>query len=190
MGLFDKKLQYTKDYRTDTVTDEKGREHKKYTYIGPLIPFITDAKTVKKKFIITAVLTVILVVCLIITEGLEHGSAWFALVSIPLAVALFPTLYLIMGVCTLQYNGDRMRRDRYEHSYVRVLKSCAGIIPCVGVGLIADFVYRFMYKDWLFLKEDILFYVMVVIVLTAAVAIVLIVRSVEVDERQLLLGAK
>lgn len=186
MKLFEKKLKYANDYKTDLVYDEKGRVHKKVTYVGPMVPFITDAGTVTKRFITVAVLAVIMAVCLIICEGLEHGSAWFAGVTIPLACALFPAFYLIAGVCTLSFKGESMRRDRYYHSIVRILKSGAGIIPLAGISFLADFVYRLIYADWLFFKGDILYLVLLAVVVASTVGIVAVTRSVDVDERELL----
>lgn len=178
-------LKYVNDYTTELYEDEKGKTRERTTYVGPMIKFRDDPKSVKTKLIVSTVLTCLMACALVYSVMMNHASAWWGFTVIPMAVAAFPALYMVMGALNFQFDAVPMKRDRYMRSIIRVFKSSAAVIVCYVVGLIADVVYRAVFDDWLFLSEDILFATLSITVIVLSAIVILILRSLNVDEREL-----
>lgn len=77
-----------------------------------------------------------------------------------------------------------MKRDRYMHSVIRVFRSSSGIAILMAVVLLAEVAYRAIFRDWLFLRGDIKFLVYVVGAAIINVIIIVLLRRVDLDERE------
>jgi hypothetical protein len=103
---------------------------------------------------------------------------------VPLMAGLFPCLYLAMGVLALPFRGKPMRRDQYMHSFIRISRSCTAILIFAFLAELITLIYRMIENDWLYLPADWRFTVSGIILIAAAVAIILILRSIEITERE------
>ena len=180
---FTDRLKYVDDYRTEEVTDEKGRTRKKAVYIGPWIFIKGDKKVNRTKIIGTFALCVLACAGLILLQLPNYsGSGWLP-VSIPKAVALFPMLYMMMGAFALPFKLDPMHRDRYYHSFIRISRSAVAVLAMTGVSFIAGFVFRIIESDWLFLKSEWLVIGAFAVEFALLAAILIILYSVDVEEK-------
>ena len=182
--LYKKKdhLQYVNDYSDELYEDENGKTRRRSVYIGPHIPIRNELRNLRLILAGAVLLTLILIAALVTALFLNHTTAWFFLVTIPLAVAAFPALYLVMGVMHLPFSGKPMQRDSYMHGIVRMFRSCGAIIAIMAVILAAEFIYRFMNNDWIFLRDDIFFMLLIAAVIVSGIGIIMLLRAVDVDE--------
>lgn len=185
--LYKKKdhIKFIDNYEVDLVEDKKGKFHKQVKYIGPYIPVLTELKSLRPRLIAVVLMAFCVVALLVRTTFMKHASVSFVLSEVFLAIALFPGLYLIMGLLHLPYSGKPMQRDGYMHGMIRVLNSSGAIAVFMGLELVSELIFRLRYADWMFFKEDILFLAMVIGAGGLAVGIIAIIRSIEVDELEL-----
>ena len=188
-GEFYKKkdhIQYLDDYEIRCVTDEKGREKKTVVYTGPLIPVTEEKNKLRIKLLSVSVIAVCTVLTVLSAVFTRHVGGMIA--ELPLIISLFPCLYLVMGVFLLPFSGKPMKRDAYMHGMIRVFRSCGALTVLMGVVLVSEIIRRIAQQDTLFLRGDIMFIVRIIGALILCVAIILILRSVEIDEKELILG--
>ena len=188
-GEFYKKkdhIQYLDDYEIRYVTDEKGREKKTVVYTGPLIPVTEEKNKLRIKLLSVSVIAVCTVLTVLSAVFTRHVGGMIA--ELPLIISLFPCLYLTMGVFLLPFSGKPMKRDAYMHGMIRVFRSCGALAVLMGVVLVSEIIRRIAQQDTLFLRGDIMFIVRIIGALILCVAIILILRSVEIDEKELILG--
>lgn len=172
------------DYNTELYRDEKGMLREKAVYIGPMIPFIGDAKTVRRKLFFVMAISVVLVAVVLYAALCEHTTAWWGLTSIAMAVALFPCFALITGIVNLPFSAEPMKRDRYQHSIIRTIKSTAILLAFLLVEVIGETIYRFTHDDWMFLRDDIVFLAVIFAAIALSIGNILVLRSIDVDERE------
>ena len=186
--LYKKKdhVKYINDYETELVEDAKGRYRKRVKYIGPYIHFNESLKTLRIKFIIADMFAILTALLLVGANRVPHTTGGWLFTMLPLLAALFPGLYLIMGVFSLPMNGKPMQRDRYMHSMIRAFRSSAAIIVFMIVVLISGLVYRLLMSDWEFLKGDIIFMICVIMAAFLSAGLILVLRLVNIDERELI----
>jgi len=180
------RTKYVNDYDVNTVVDKNGHKKDQIVYKGVEIPFLQPAKEVTKRLIVATIFSVLSVACVIGTQAVVHGSQNYWAVLIPLGIALLPSLYLIMGVAAFQFDGCNMTRKRYEISIIRVFKSGAAIVVLSLVAFAGDFIYRITSGDWLFLTGDWIYYVIVLAAFGFSLSAVIMLRTVDVDERELI----
>ncbi len=188
-GEFYKKkdhIQYLDDYEIRYVTDEKGREKKTVVYTGPLIPVTEEKNKLRIKLLSVSVIAVCTVLTVLSAVFTRHVGGMIA--ELPLIISLFPCLYLVMGVFLLPFSGKPMKRDAYMHGMIRVFRSCGALTVLMGVVLVSEIIRRIAQQDTLFLRGDIMFIIRIIGALILCVAIILILRSVEIDEKELILG--
>ncbi len=195
MGLFDNlngtgkgfqlsdSLKYVDDFKTELVEDENGKVRKKTTYIGTWTELREPGGKTLAKLIGSAVLAAAIGVLLMATLLLNHASSASLLVMLPLAAALFPSLYLLMGAASLPYRQKPMRRDQYMHGFVRMQRSSVAVIIFTVVATICSFVYRIFRSDWLFLTEDGTFLVQLAFVIVCSVGVLWMLGTIEVAEK-------
>lgn len=185
--LYKKKdhIKYVDDYATELEQDEKGKYRKITSYIGPKIPVRTELKSLRPRLFAVVLMAFLLTSALIYALFMKHASGISILLSTLLTATLFPCLYLIMGTLHLPYSGKPMQRDGYMHGMIRMLRSAGAIMILLIAVFVDDFLYRLRVRDWMYFKEDILFLVLIVVADLLAVGIVLILRSIEVDELEL-----
>ena len=138
---------------------------------------------VRTKLILSAVCGVILAGLLVWSQIFNHSSAWAVYVAVPQAVALFPLLYLLMGLMSLPYDLKPMERPGYMHGIIRVCRSLVAVMVLCGISLIGDFIYRAVAKDWLYLQEDIWYLVILAGILVLGGVILFLLYSIEIAER-------
>ena len=151
---FSDSMKYVDDYKVELVRNERGRLRKKTTYIGLWFCMREDGRGTRARLIASTALGVCAAADLVGLLMLDHaGSGWLP-VSLPKVAALFPMLYLLMGLLSLPFGGKPMPRDRYMHSFIRSLRSSVALLALEGVSLLLGAVYRLLYRDWLFLSGD------------------------------------
>lgn len=175
--------RYAGDFKVVEVPDKKGRLRKKAVYTGTWT--VMRDLTVARR---------ILWGCLGLTvlDGIAYGRALLLthfssgkfLVMIPLLAGLFPLFYLCMGATALPYGGKPMRRDQYMHSFIRMSRSAVAVAAFALTGMLATLVYRIALGDWLFLPEDKLFLGLYLAAVAASVLIVILLRRVDLMERE------
>ncbi len=185
LGMKKDHVKYVNDYTTELYTDEKGKTREKTIYIGPLIYFREKAETVRTKLVISGVLALFIVFFAGYSATCEHTTAWWILTSLPMAIALVPCLYLLMGAGTYQYSAKPMQRDRYMHSIIRAYRSMGAITGLSAAEIIFEFVFRIKNKDWLFIRGDRLFLAAVVLAIVFCVLNIILLRSLDIDEREI-----
>lgn len=180
---FSDSLKYLKDYKTETVTDEKGRQKKRARYIGPWYFVTTDPKISKIKMTASLVLGVMACVCHIMLPLQKHFGMDKYPVLVPILFALFPLMYLMMGLCSLPFSMKPMHRDRHAHSFMRASKSCVAVALMLAVALIALFIYRIALGDFMFLSGDWIFTGLLAAEIVILIVIIWLLYTVEREEK-------
>ena len=180
--LFDR-LKYTEDFRLETETDEKGKTRKKAVYIGTWF-VIRDYGTADRLrmagSLLAAAAVMIIQFSMLI---LRHAGSGSLLVVLPLAAALFPGMYLLMGAASLPYRGKPMRRDQYFHGMIRMSRSAVAILAFNTVAALAALIYRIVKNDWLFLKGDWTFLILFGISVVLCAGVIWILRGIDITEK-------
>ena len=184
MRYFTDPGKYVKDFRIEETTDSKGRVRKNAVYIGPWTDLRDRETSAKPKLWITLILSVILATAYVRMLLLTHLMGSRLEVMIPLLLGLFPVLYLLMGALSLPFRGKPMRRDQYMHSFIRVSRSCAAIAVFCLLGLVITLILRAVWGDWSFFPEDWVFIACCAVLPLLCVAIIFLVRSINVTEKE------
>lgn len=178
-------IKYIEDYDTELVEDENGKMKKVTTYIGPIIRFVDASDTVKKKMWLSLAFSIITVAILVRINFLSHTTAWFFLTTLTSSIILFPALFLFMSAINLPFSAKEMKRDKYMHSIIRTFRSCGAIIALLAVIFVSEFVYRIINSDWIFLKDDFVFLIYVLLAAGMSVVNIITLRSLTIDETEL-----
>ena len=180
---FSDSLKYVSDYKTETITDEKGREHKRARYVGPWYIVTTEPKPSRIRMIAALAAGVLAAALHVFITVHSHYGVDKYPVIIPSLFALFPLLYMLMGLCSLPFSLKPMHRDRNAHSFMRASKSSVAVMAMLGVSFIATFVYRIFEGDWWFRPEDWVYIGAVVIEMALLFAVIRLLYNVEREER-------
>lgn len=172
------------DYNTELYRDEKGKLKERVVYIGPMIPFAEEKKSVRKKLFIITGISILLVVTILFAAFCNHTTAWWGITSIAMACSLLPAFALITGLVNFPYSAQPMRRDRYRHSIIRAMQSTGIELAILFIEIIGETIYRFTHDDWFFLKDDKIFYLVIALAVALCVANLIVLRNIKVDERQ------
>ncbi len=175
--------KYTADYELITVKDKKGRDVKEARYIGSYFHVKGSPGAIRTKLFLTLACGIILTALLVFIQLDTHVTAWTAYVAVPQTVALFPLLYLLMGLTSLPYKLKPMERPFYMHGIIRICRCAVAILVLCGVSFAGDFIYRAFTKDWFFRPEDIRYLIILGGILLLAVAILVLLNSIEITER-------
>ncbi len=193
MGLFDNPLEngrsfsdlkkYINDFKIVEEKDAKGRLRKKAVYTGVwFVPAEKPEKT-RWKLIGTVTMALLLMVAYVRMILLTHASSGQYPVMVPMLLGLFPGMYLMMGILSLPFRGNPMRRDQYMHSFIRASRSAVALGICDLVALIATMIYRAVKPDWIYFPEDWLYTSLAVAVPALAAGIIFLLRSIDLDEK-------
>ena len=180
--LFDRQ-KYTDDFRLETETDEKGKIRKKAVYIGTWFLIRDYGSTDRLRMAGSMVLAAVVMIVQFALLLQFHAGSGSLFVILPLAAALFPGLYLVMGAFQLPFRGTPMRRDQYMHGIIRMSRSAVAILSFNTVAVIATFVYRTVKGDWMFLKGDWTFLILFLISAVCCAGVLWILRGIEIAER-------
>ena len=195
MGMFEKSTQgglmkhftdpgkYVKDFRIEEVKDKKGRILKKAVYTGSWTVFRDPGPSTLLKLCSSLLLCILLTGLYVWALLLTHLTSARLEVMIPLLLGLFPLLYMLMGALSLPFRGKPMRRDQYMHSFIRVSRSCTAISIFMLLGLIVTLILRAVWGNWTFFPEDQKFTIFCTLVPLLAGAVILLLRSIEITEK-------
>lgn len=180
--LFDR-LKYTEDFRLETETDEKGKTRKKAVYIGTWFVIRDYGKADRLRMIgsLLAAAAVMVIQFALLLQS--HAGSGSLLVILPLAAALFPGLYLLMGASSLPYRGKPMRRDQYMHGIIRMSRSSVAVLAFNTVAALATLVVRAVKGDWMFLSGDWTFLILFLASAVLCAVILWLLRAIEITER-------
>ena len=181
-GLTDS-LKYVNDYKTETYTDKKGRLRKKAVYVGTWFVIGDEPEKARAKVFSAALLGVLAVALLVAIQLLYYSGHAELYVSVPRLLALFPALYLMMGVSYFPFRLKPMHRDRYMHSFIRASRSGVAVLAMTVVSLIAAGIYRIVMKDWVFLKGDWIYIALSIAMFSSIGLMLWLLYSVDVDEK-------
>lgn len=180
---FSDSLKYVSDYKTETVTDDKGRERKRARYIGPWYVITTEPKSSRIRMIVSLVLGVLAAVCHVMLPLQTHYGMNKYPVLVPIVLALFPLMYMLMGLFSLPFSMKPMHRDRNAHSFMRASKSGVAVAAMILVAFIALFVYRIAEGDFLFLAGDWIFTALCVAEIALIIVIIVLLYNIEREEK-------
>ena len=177
--------KFADDYTLEYYTDAKGREKQRAVYIGPRIPIRDELKPLRLKLAGVLVLALVTVALVLTCHMLNHTTAWWFGTVIPLAVALFPSLFLLFALPNLPFNGGPMQRDAYMHGLIRLFNCFGALTAIMAVEIVFEIIYRVIYSDWIFLKDDIVFLAVVVLTIVSGIVAISILRTIDTDETEL-----
>ena len=176
--------KYVDDYEIVEEQMPNGKLKKTVRYKGTWTILREVSSGTFFKLWLTVLMAFALIGVYVYTLTLTHTTSGLYTVMVPLMAGLFPCLYLAMGVLALPFRGKPMRRDQYMHSFIRISRSCTAILVIAFLAEPITLIYRMIENDWLYLPADWRFTVSGIILITAAVAIILILRSIEITERE------
>ena len=176
--------RYVGDFEIVEVKDKRGVPRKKAVYTGAWTVLRNNTPAGRGRLWAAPCMAVLLIAVYGWMLLLTHAGSARLGVMLPLLAGLFPGLYLLMGVCSLPFRGNPMRRDQYMHSFIRASRSAVAVSGFVTAGLLASFVYRAILGDWLFLPEDWHFIAACAVIALLSAGIVFFLRSVDLAERE------
>ena len=176
--------KYVDDYEIVEEQTPNGKLKKTVRYKGTWTILREVSSGTFFKLWLAVLMAFVLIGVYVYTLTLTHTTSGLYTVMVPLMAGMFPCLYLAMGVLALPFRGKPMRRDQYMHSFIRISRSCMAILVCVFLAELVTLIHRAIEKDWLYLPADWRFTASGIILITAAVAIILILRSIEITERE------
>ena len=193
MGLFDSLVgkgrglsdlnRYVDDYKLVEEKDAKGRVRKKAVYVGTWT-VLRQPAAARLRLFLSLGLALALAAAYVRVLLLTHAASGSLPVMLPLLAGLFPLLYLLMGCLSLPFGLKPMRRDQYMHSFIRASRSAAAVGILALAGVIASIIYRAVHGDWMFLREDILFLTLCLLVAGLSGAVIGLLRGVDLAERE------
>ena len=176
--------KYVDDYEIVEEQMPNGKLKKTVRYKGTWTILREVSSGTFFKLWLTVLMAFALIGVYVYTLTLTHTTSGLYTVMVPLMAGLFPCLYLAMGVLALPFRGKPMRRDQYMHSFIRISRSCTAILIFAFLAELITLIYRMIENDWLYLPADWRFTVSGIILIAASVAIILILRSIEITERE------
>lgn len=176
-------MKYADDYRTELCTDSKGRTRERVVYTGEWTVIRSDEKTAKRCILTGAACAFVSVFSLIAAQFQNHMSGRSFFVVLPLAAALFPALYLLMALFKLPYRLKPMKRDEYDHGFLRAFRSLTAMGILTAAAGIAGIIVRVVYKDWMFLKGDVVYMFCMIAGITFAVLSFILLRKPDTTEK-------
>ena len=176
--------KYVDDYEIVEEQMPNGKLKKTVRYKGTWTILREVSSGTFFKLWLTVLMAFALIGVYVYTLTLTHTTSGLYTVMVPLMAGMFPCLYLAMGVLALPFRGKPMRRDQYMHSFIRISRSCTAILIFAFLAELITLIYRMIENDWLYLPADWRFTVSGIILIAASVAIILILRSIEITERE------
>ena len=175
--------KYIDDFQIVEEKDASGKIRRSAVYTG--IWFVSLEKPGKTRIKLWGSLA--LAVAMAAVYGwmltLTHTVSGQYPVIVPLLAGLFPCLYLLMGVFSLPYRGRPMRRDQYMHSFIRASRSAVAVGVCDLIAMAAALICRAVTGDWIYLPEDWKFTIPGIAVPLMALAVIFLLRSVDLTEK-------
>ena len=127
------------DYIIEVSLDENGKEIRTPIYRGVWYSLPKAQKQKALQWLIPRAGIVLLLWGLYL--GLDFPGTRVLYVFLPLACAIFPLAYWIMGLVSLFRTPEKMSSLQKEKSLGRITHSTAAAMVCTGISLIGDIVY-------------------------------------------------
>lgn len=135
--------KYTKDYRVDYEQGKHGRIKTNTYYVGDYYSFVSEPHQVARAKRIYLICTV-LCVASFASFAVKSTAAYTMYVSIPQALAVFPLMYLVMGVYGLLVRKAPFTREQSDKTSNRIISSSFGVLLFSTVALCGDVVCWFV----------------------------------------------
>lgn len=132
-----KRFRFVDDYKVITVEGKHGRKRKKTVYIGDWIVIQDDSEAYKKKVMETRFAAAAVLVGLICAVAFNHSASRTMYVMIPMVCALFPALYLMVGLTELRTKPVPLENRQYEQGILRIKRSGMGVavLSCITIAM-------------------------------------------------------
>ena len=145
--LLPKRYKPMNDYTVQTQLDTRGREKQVPVYIGPYLrAFHSDAFYRRFRILVLVSMVLILASALVLLSfdsyAVYPNDGLYTL--IPLIIALFPFVYLLLGFIRLPRENGRVQRDTYVRSVLRIRHSCAAIAIAAALSVVLWIVFLFI----------------------------------------------
>jgi len=131
-----KRFRFVDDYEVVTVEGKHGRKRKKTVYIGDWIVIQDDSEAYKKKVMETRFAVAAVLVGLICAVAFNHSASRTMYVMIPMVCALFPALYLMVGLTELRTKPVPLENRQYEQGILRIKRSGMGVAVLCCITLV------------------------------------------------------
>ena len=146
-ALLPKRYKPMNDYTVQTRLDTRGREKQVPVYIGPYLRALHSESFFRRfRILVIAAMVVILASALVLLSfdryAVYPNEGLYTL--IPLIIALFPFVYLLMGFFRLPKTDGRIQRDTYVRSVLRILRSSAAIAIAAALSVVLWIVFLFL----------------------------------------------
>lgn len=135
------RYRYVEDYETIPYVGANGRSKQKVRYIGSYQCFSESDETLRPKLILLHILSYLAVVWTVAPLFFRHSAYQTMYVAVTNVLALFPSLYLLMGSFRLPWRKKPMRRDEFEKGFDRIRHSAVGILIVLGATLVGEIVF-------------------------------------------------
>lgn len=179
-----KKFKLLENYRTETYTDENGKQKKRAVYAGKYIRFWGEQSELKTKFILFWVLGAAIVASCIAQLFLRHsmvGTYLENVVSVPQIIALFPSLYMIMGLYYVPREPKTMQYDTFAKGIGRIKNSSIAIAILSALTLIGYIVLCFILGS-AFATADIVLLALLALSLACCAVVIKGISSLQTEE--------
>lgn len=179
---FSDRAKYVEDYDIKTVEGKNGRQRRVAVYKGIWYCVQGEKKAIGTRLILAAVCAVLACVCLVLMLLQNHVAHIWVTVVLPTGLAMFPALYLLMGVSELPFRLKPMDRAKYYHSFIRVSRSAVAMMAFTAVGEGAALVYRIKNNEWTFMRGEIVTVVCFALMLALLAGVIALLYGISIEE--------
>ena len=171
-------LKYAKQYRVEEIRDEKGRTRTKLVYLGE---WAQPEGKILPRLVASGGLAVVSCAALLLLQGLSHGSYHCWYVRVPQLLALFPGLYLLLGLMDLPWKGKPQPWDRYQRGILRCCRSGTAVGVLALLSLIpGEGLWWILSSGSVWSSGDTLHLLFVLLSGGCAVGVMLLLRSIDI----------
>lgn len=175
--------KYLDDYEIVNVDEPGGRARRRVVYRSAWT-VLREPEAARSRLWGIAALAVLAVAADVWMLLLVHTVSGSVPVMAGPLFGLFAGIYLLVGAASLPYRRRPMRRDQYRFGIVRARRSAMCMAVFTALGPAASLVYRIVTGNWGFQPNDWLFILLCAAIVCAALAIVRLIRSIQVEERE------
>ncbi len=144
------RYRYTENYALKTEIRPDGSAVRTTEYIGPqLIP--EHSETFYRSVRVFARRSTLLTACaLLLLLGIQNFSVYQGglYVFIPITAAVFPELYLTMGLRRLPASDKNLRQDTWQLAHRRIRRSALGICILMGIAAMLFLLFLLSGGEW------------------------------------------
>lgn len=176
--------RYLKDYELVVELNDAGQEVKVPRYIGKYYHMNLDEEDIlrlRQKCVILSVLAAGMAIGALF---LRHGAMASPLAVFPLAFAMFPLFYALIGSFHLPREKKGLRSDEVEYGVDRIRHSAPGITVLGIIGSLLTMIYHlFLNRSGSFELADVAFLLLYLSVTGCGALLWQTIRTVHLEER-------